>query len=246
MPEKEGSDEKKDAKAVVNKKQKQMMNQEQLDLSSVAESFGGQIVGEPVELDEGLPLAAAIPYLMGAGIIGTGAVGYDSYEKMRGKKGILPDMTPVVKGVGDTYNKVKDNILQIKKRMGSKDDQDTGGPTGGTRDRTRVNTPPKEELKKIRKQLDKDTYKDTQDRYFNRNNKNDKENKTLSNIVKIGGAGAGGAAITNILKKDQTQKVNQKKKTPNITKTKTGKDGKLPSIKFPGTAHIVGRRSNPQ
>ena len=54
MPEKDGSEDKKSTKSVVNKKQKQFMNQEeQLDLSSVAESFGGQIVGEPVELDEG-------------------------------------------------------------------------------------------------------------------------------------------------------------------------------------------------
>ena len=55
MPEKDGSEDKKSTKSVVNKKQKQFMNQEeQLDLSSVAESFGGQIVGEPVELDEGV------------------------------------------------------------------------------------------------------------------------------------------------------------------------------------------------
>tara|TARA_B100001778_G_scaffold30678_1_gene22217 strand:+ start:1056 stop:1748 length:693 start_codon:yes stop_codon:yes gene_type:complete len=55
MPEKDGSEDKKSVKSVVNKKQKQFMNQEeQLDLSSVAESFGGEIVGEPVELDEGV------------------------------------------------------------------------------------------------------------------------------------------------------------------------------------------------
>ena len=131
MPEKDGSEDKKSTKSVVNKKQKQFMNQEeQLDLSSVAESFGGQIVGEPVELNEGFPLAAAVPYLIGAGIIGTGAVGYDSYQKQRGKPGILPDLSGVVKGVGDTYNKVKNvfataNTKQmrkkIKKRYGTKD-----------------------------------------------------------------------------------------------------------------------------
>ena len=48
MPEKDGSDDKKSTKSVVNKKQKQLMNKEQLDLTSVAESFGGKIVGEPV------------------------------------------------------------------------------------------------------------------------------------------------------------------------------------------------------
>ena len=65
MPEKDGSDDKKSTKSVVNKKEKQFMNQEQLDLTSVAESFGGKIVGEPVELDEdggvlSIPTAALI------------------------------------------------------------------------------------------------------------------------------------------------------------------------------------------
>ena len=89
MPEKDGSEDKKSTKSVVNKKQKQFMNQEeQLDLSSVAESFGGQIVGEPEILNE-MPAILAVPAI-GAGILATGAVAYDSYQKLRGKKGILP------------------------------------------------------------------------------------------------------------------------------------------------------------
>ena len=48
MPEKDGSDDKKSTKSVVSKKEKQFMNKEQLDLTSVAESFGGKIVGDPV------------------------------------------------------------------------------------------------------------------------------------------------------------------------------------------------------
>ena len=112
MPEKDGSEDKKSTKSVVNKKQKQFMNQEeQLDLSSVAESFGGQIVGEPVELNEGFPLAAVAPYLIGAGIIGTGVVGVDSYQKQRGQKGILPDLSGVVKGV---YDKAR-GVFQSKR-----------------------------------------------------------------------------------------------------------------------------------
>ena len=96
MPEKDGSEDKKSAKSVVNKKQKQFMNQEeQLDLSSVAESFGGQIVGEPVELDEdggvfSIPAtAAAIKYGIPA-LIGVGAGAYDYYKKRKGEKGIFP------------------------------------------------------------------------------------------------------------------------------------------------------------
>ena len=86
MPEKDVSEDKKSTKSVVNKKQKQFMNQEeQLDLSSVAESFGGQIVGEPVELDEFLVsgtagTAAAIKYGIPAAIaVGSGL--YDYYKK---------------------------------------------------------------------------------------------------------------------------------------------------------------------
>ena len=45
MPDKEGSDdEKKSTKSVVNKKQKQFLNQEELDLTKIAETFGGYIV----------------------------------------------------------------------------------------------------------------------------------------------------------------------------------------------------------
>ena len=87
------------------------IKREELDLTKVAESFGGQIVGEPVELDEDAGVIS-IPLAIG-GILATGAVGYDSYQKMRGKKGILPDLSGVVKGVGDTYNKAKDSIMRI-------------------------------------------------------------------------------------------------------------------------------------
>ncbi len=45
MPDKEGSDdEKKSTKSVVKKKQKQFMNQEELDLTKIAEAFGGYVV----------------------------------------------------------------------------------------------------------------------------------------------------------------------------------------------------------
>ncbi len=45
MPDKEGSDdEKKSTKSVVNKKQKQFLNQEELDLTKIAEAFGGYVV----------------------------------------------------------------------------------------------------------------------------------------------------------------------------------------------------------
>ena len=238
MPEKDGSDDKKSTKSVVNKKQKQLMNKEQLDLTSVAESFGGQIVGEPVELDEEpfslgtLGTVAAIKYgILPALAVGT--VGYDSYKKMRGEKGILPDLSGVVKGV---YDKIRG----VHRSQKINPDVDTTFGDALTKNRRKIK-------KKFHTKdgIESGTFKYNKDPN-NKNNKNDKENKTLSNILKIGGAGAGGSVITNMLKKDQTQKQNKKISNITKTKTKTGKDGKLPSIKFPDPAHIVGRRSNPQ
>jgi hypothetical protein len=81
MPEKDGSDDKKSTKSVVNKKQKQFMNKEQLDLTSVAESFGGEIIGEPVELDEA---AFAIPaaYYGYTALAGLGAAYWANRKKI--------------------------------------------------------------------------------------------------------------------------------------------------------------------
>ena len=208
MPEKDGSEDKKSNKSVVNKKQKQFMNQEeQLDLSSVAKSFGGQIVGEPVELNEALPLAAAIPYLMGAGIIGTGAVGYDSYQKQRGKPGILPDLSGVVKGVGDTYNKVK-NVFATA---------NTQQQRNKYKKKTVVRNQP----------FSWGTFKkDELDNNNKNKNKNKNRNKTLRDT---GIAGATGTAIGTLIG----------------TQTK-GRGGGFRLGGLPGTAHNVGRRTNPQ
>ena len=205
MPEKDGSEDKKSAKAVVSKKQKQFMNQEeQLDLSSVAESFGGQIVGEPVELDEGFPLAAAVPFLIGAGIIGTGVVGVDSYQKQRGKPGILPDLSGVVKGVGDTYNKVKNVFATANtKKMRTKINKKYGTKDGFT----------------------SNTFKYDK----NQNNKNNKNNKNKKDLAIAGASGMGLQTAISTL-----------------TKGKKKDGGGFRMGGLPGTAHNVGRRSNPQ
>ena len=155
MPEKDGSEDKKSTKSVVNKKQKQFMNQEeQLDLSSVAESFGGQIVGEPVELDE---FAVSVP-------LGTAALA---------KYGIPLAVTAI--GAVGTY-------LQSRRRK-KYNNQDSGGPTGGTRDRT-INTKDlTPELERRRKQFDKDTYSNTLSNFFNRFRKNKNNNQSNKNNV---------------------------------------------------------------
>ena len=234
MPEKDGSEDKKSTKSVVNKKQKQLMNKEQLDLSNVAESFGGKIVGEPVELDEIAP-ALAIP-LIGAGIIGTGAVGYDSYQKMRGKKGILPDMSGVVKGV---YDKAR-GVLQSK-RVNKNVDKSFGDSLKKNRNRTRtINTKDlTPEINRRRKELDKNTADNTISNFFNRfrknknnnqsnKNKNNKSNKSTNLAI----AGASGMGI--------------QKTISTLTQDKKKGGGGFRMGGLPGTAHNVGRRSNPQ
>ena len=212
MPEKDGSEDKKSTKSVVNKKQKQFMNQEeQLDLSSVAESFGGKIVGEPVELDEdggvlSIPTAALIA-----------------------KYGLPLAMT-VIGGVG-TY-------LQTRRRK-KYNNQDIGGPTGGTKDRTISTKDLTPELEKRRKELDKNTLTRTFSSFFNRfkkNKNNNQSNKNNNNKFNkkdaaIGfGSGLGTSSIISTLTK---------------TKQKKGSGGfRLGGL--PGTAHNVGRRTNPQ
>ena len=237
MPEKDGSEDKKSTKSVVNKKQKQFMNQEeQLDLSSVAESFGGQIVGEPVELDEGFPLAAAVPYLIGAGIIGTGVVGVDSYQKQRGQKGILPDLSGVVKGV---YDKAR-GVFQSK-RVNKNVDKSFGDSLKKNRNRTRtINTKDlTPEINRRRKELDKNTADNTISNFFNRfrknknnnqsnKNKNNKSNKSTNLAI----AGASGMGI--------------QKTISTLTQGKKKGGGGFRMGGLPGTAHNVGRRSNPQ
>ena len=224
MPEKDGSEDKKSTKSVVNKKQKQFMNQEeQLDLSSVAESFGGKIVGEPVELDEfvvsgTLGTAAAIKYGIPA-LIALGGT-------------YLANRKAINKGVSDTIS----NIFTTRRRK-KYNNQDTGGPTGGTRTRVRTSdlTP---ELEQRRKELDKNTADRSISNFFNRfkkNKNNNQSNKNNNNKFNkrdaaIGfGSGLGTSTAISTLTKG---------------KKKGGGGFRLGGL--PGTAHNVGRRTNPQ
>ena len=52
MPKKDGTmdDNKKTTKDVVNKKQKQMLNQEEIDPAKIAEALGGYISGQAVQI----------------------------------------------------------------------------------------------------------------------------------------------------------------------------------------------------
>ena len=227
MPEKDGSEDKKSTKSVINKKQKQFMNQEeQLDLSSVAESFGGQIVGEPEILNE-MPAILAVPAI-GAGIFGTGAVGYDSYQKLRGKKGILPDMSGVVK-------KVYDKIRGVYRSTTRTDQEDSSGTSGGTEQQRKYRN-------KRRRNLEGPDYSDTSSRTgdlksgrykYNKNNNqsNKNNNNKFSKRDSAIGFGSGLGTSTAI---------------STLTKSKRKGGGGFRLGGLPGTAHNVGRRTNPQ
>ena len=133
MPEKDGSDDKKSTKSVVNKKQKQLMNKEQLDLTSVAESFGGQIVGEPVELDEepvtamtlgGIALWKILAGLAGAGALYQGGKLIDQELQRRREDAYVKDWAKgdtkknqaVVPG-STTKDLTKDNVIAKDKAI---------------------------------------------------------------------------------------------------------------------------------
>jgi len=228
MPDKDGSEDKKSTKSVVNKKQKQFMNQEeQLDLSSVAESFGGQIVEEPVELDEvlvsgTLGTAAALKYGIPAAIsIGAGA--YDYYKKRRGEKGIFPSP--------QDYSNVVSKIKNIFRSTTRTDQEDSSGTSGGTEQQRKYRN-------KRRRNLEGPDYSDTSSRTgdlksgrhkYNKNINKNNNNKFSKRDAAIGfGSGLGTSTAISTL-----------------TKTKgRGKGFRIGGL--PGTAHNVGRRVNPQ
>ena len=235
MPEKDGSEDKKSTKSVVNKKQKQFMNQEeQLDLSSVAESFGGQIVGEPVELDEG------------ASIITKLAQAAKFFKKPAARKTFM-QFVKAARGKVKTYFD-KRKLDKIYKK--SKDFNVIGGPDGYTRipkppikepfkplkplkDFIRTGTEKaKTQFQKIKdtfksKKTKKDTSYDLSKDYNVSGNKNKSKSGTKSKVAAGTGLGLGVGTLIG------TQ-----------TKKKGGR-GFRPG-KMPGTAHNVGRRTNPQ
>ena len=225
MPEKDGSEDKKSTKSVVNKKQKQFMNQEeQLDLSSVAESFGGQIVGEPVELDEG-------KITLGKGIVTTATKAYQFLKSKPGRKA-FGDFVELgrkflkrrknIQHLERSYKKPPSSIIGFKKPF---------KPLKPLKDFIRTGTEKaKTQFQKIKDTLKKNKKKDASyDLSKDYNVSGNKKIKNKSNLKKAGEvtvAGGVGTAIGTQLKK-------------------TGGGGfRLGGL--PGTAHNVGRRSNPQ
>ena len=235
MPEKDGSEDKKSTKSVVNKKQKQFMNQEeQLDLSSVAESFGGEIVGEPVELDEGVLtfFSKTAKFL----------------KKPAARKTIKKLLDPKVYKQTFKNFRNKKSLEKIFKK--SKDFDTIGGSDGYTKFNPK--TPIKEPFKPLKPLKDfiktgtekaKTQFQKIKDTFKTKKTKKD---------------------TSYDLSKDYNVSGNKKIKNKNLLKTlrntsiagtvgtligtQTGKKGtggfRLGGL--PGTAHNVGRRTNPQ
>ena len=92
------------------------------------------------------------------------------------------------------------------------------------------------ELKKRRKQLNKDTADNTISNFFNKfrknknNNQSNKNKNNKSNKKDLAIAGASGMGLQTAIS--------------TLTKGKKGKGFRLGGL--PGTAHNVGRRTNPQ
>ena len=222
MPEKDGSDDKKSTKSVVNKKQKQLMNKEQLDLTSVAESFGGQIVGEPVELDEMIGTMEYPKVDIIGGLYGVGTM----LDKIR-RNITIPNL-----GIKDKTKKVFDKVKNIMKSTRRTDQEDSSGTSGGTEQQRKYRN-------KRRRNLEGPDYSETSSRTGdlksgrfkynkNKNNKNKKPNFNKRKAAEVTAAGGVGTAIGTQLNK--------------------GKKGKLPKFRprLPQTSHNIGRTSNPQ
>jgi DNA repair exonuclease SbcCD nuclease subunit len=249
MPEKDGSDDKKSTKSVVSKKQKQFMNKEQLDLTSVAEYFGGKIVGEPVlvEFKQSPPPDSANQikkfnrtkiktnkYLdfLKKGLKVKSLLGlFKKHPKVAVATTLL---TPTPLGDG-TLDGNKEIIAKLKKqnllKTPDQKEIDKISPLKKKPDETTPETTPeKKDDTDTKVDLNKLKNIDNKNKKIVTTNKNDLDNKK-DNKTNL--------AITPLVR---NQKVNTKKKT----KIGTGKAGipKLP--KLSGTVHNVGRRVNPQ
>ena len=240
MPEKDGSDDKKSTKSVVNKKQKQLMNKEQLDLTSVAESFGGKIVGEPVELDEFVQ--------SGHPIVGAAVAGQKVGKWL--DKLITPRLNPLPKYKSNTqkYEKTKDGYTKLY----TKDELETKKKEK-EKENEKIIVPDKKEIDKIKvpdKQPQIEPYKEPGKKPETEVNLDKLKNidKNQKKIVTTNDSDSDtkkdSKTNLSVLPLASNQKVNKNKKTK--LRTKTGKPFKLRGLKLPGTPHNVGRRVNPQ
>jgi hypothetical protein len=187
------------------------------DITKVAESFGGEIIGEPVELDEMIGAMEMPKIDIIGGLYGAGTM----LDQIR-RNITIPNL-----GIKDKSKKVFDKIKNIMKSTTRTDQEDNtkGGTSGGTEQQRRYRN-------RRRKQLNQDTYNKTKDKFFN--NKNNKNNNKKSNLRKAAEFGAGASTFgAGTLVGTQ------------LNKGKKGKLPKF-RPKLPQTSHNIGRTSNPQ
>ena len=218
------------------------VKKEELDLTKVAESFGGEIIGEPIELDEG-------KLKLGTGLFTYGSKAYKFLKSKPGRKTFqqFVDLGKKYKGKVKTFfdRKKAERIFNKSKNF-----EFIGNPDGYTR----IPKPPikepfkplkplkdfiktgtekaKTQFQKIKdtfkkKKTKKDTSYDLSKDYNVSGNKNKSKIGTTTKVA--GGTGLGLGVGTLIGR--QTKK--------------KGAGGKF-RPRLPQTSHNIGRTSNPQ
>ena len=193
------------------------MKKEELNLTKVAGSFGGEIIGEPVELDEMIGYGTAeMPKIdIGGAVYG----GIRMLDQIR-KNIKIPNL-----GIKDKTKKVFDKIKNVMKSTRKDDTDETKGET---------TAPPETETNRRRRRKrfpEGDDGKVNLNK--NRNNKNNKNINKKPNFNKqkaseVTAAGGAGTVIGTQLNKGK------KGKLPNFRP------------RLPQTSHNIGRTSNPQ
>ena len=213
---------KSNADRVFGRKSSDIAKVESFDITKVAEAFGGEIIGEPVELDEMIGAAEMPKIDIGGAVYG----GIRMLDQIR-RNITIPNL-----GIKDKTKKVFDKVKNIMKSTRRTDQEDSSGTSGGTEQQRKYRN-------KRRRNLEGPDYSETSSRTGdlksgrfnynkNKNNKNKKPNFNKRKAAEVTAAGGVGTAIGTQLNK--------------------GKKGKLPKFRprLPQTSHNIGRTSNPQ
>ena len=180
---------KSNADRVFGRKSPDITKVESFDITKVAESFGGEIIGEPVELDEMIGAAEMPKIDIGGAVYG----GIRMLDQIR-RNITIPNL-----GIKDKSKKVFDKIKNIMKSTTRTDQEDS----------SRSGKPSTEQQRRYRnrrrKQLNQDTYNKTKDKFFN--NKNKKPNFNKRKAAEVTAAGGVGTAIGTQLNKGKKGKL---------------------------------------
>ena len=233
---------------------------EELDLTQVAEAFGGHIVGKPIELNEDAGVltipatAAAIKYGIPAALaIGAGA--YDYYKKRKGEKGIFPDMSKILSNIFASKNKNRkkkynqsasgsDSTVDVTTSSGNIINPD-GSINKGKNYKKRYN----KNVTRSNVNVTGDTKIDPPNPLLEPLKKVDK--KTLKKVATVTGVGApivaGTGLVVNQLTKNQPELLANTPKNNKKTKTKTKKKDDSKRPRLPGVPRldqgVIGQRT---